>query len=414
MLPYVIAILAVIVLVLIALVVVRRRRSSDAEVLPPPELSEPVDYTSMTYEEPTTWADRLKRASPATKVLIALIPIVLIAGLVIVYLAFVQPGTTPSEAETGPPPEITDVSAIVASPERIVVRAETTLPDGTIVTGAMNENGEDFRWYNADTATAQVSDGRIQLELLRDADGPVPDENADYTITLLAPVNGNQVVRSAPVPLEVPSVNQSGFFQVASADPTATPEPTVAPTTAPTRVPPTAAPTSAPTPSPEQTAVYTATVFNGGNIRAAPSLDGAVLGQLHAGEVVTLYEKTSDGQWYYLEAPEATGWSSATLLTIDPAVAEQVPLQGAGTAPTRTPSDLTATVFNGGNVRAAPNLQGEVLDQINANESVELLERTPDGVWFRIVNERGVEGWVHQTLLTIDARVFEQVPVAEG
>jgi hypothetical protein len=69
-----------------------------------------------------------------------------------------------------------------------------------------------------------------------------------------------------------------------------------------------------------------ATVFNGGNIRAEPSFEGAVLGQLNAGETVYLYEKSADGRWYYVAAPAAEGWVHSSLLTINPAVAEQVPV----------------------------------------------------------------------------------------
>jgi hypothetical protein len=69
-----------------------------------------------------------------------------------------------------------------------------------------------------------------------------------------------------------------------------------------------------------------ATVFNGGNIRYRPNVQtGTVLGQLHARQAVTLKEKTADGQWYKVVAPEAEGWVSSTLLTIDANVAAKVP-----------------------------------------------------------------------------------------
>jgi hypothetical protein len=171
-----------------------------------------------------------------------------------------------------------------------------------------------------------------------------------------------------------------------------------------------------------------ATVFNGGNIRSAPSLQGAVLGQLQAGETVRLQEQTADGTWYRVEAPAADGWVSATLLTVDPAVAARVPVTGqaapalpvvpeepeAAVPPVEPadPTGLTATVFNGGNVRAFPNLQGKVLDQINAAETVQLVAKTSDGSWYKIINPRNQTGWVSVTLLTIDPAVAAQLPVA--
>ncbi len=169
----------------------------------------------------------------------------------------------------------------------------------------------------------------------------------------------------------------------------------------------------------------TATVFNGGNIRSAPSLQGAVLGQLQAGETVRLQEQTADGTWYRVEAPATAGWVSATLLTVDPAVAAQVPVTGqaapalpvvpeepeAAVAPS-DPTGLTATVFNGGNVRAFPTLQGKVMDQIHAAETVQLVAKTSDGSWYKITNPRNQTGWVSVTLLTVDPAVAAQVPVA--
>jgi hypothetical protein len=97
---------------------------------------------------------------------------------------------------------------------------------------------------------------------------------------------------------------------------------------------------------------------------------------------------------------------SATLLTIDPAVASQVPAAKPASA------GLTATVFNGGNVRERP-VTGKVLDQINAAETVDLLAKTSDGGWYQITNLRGATGWVSVTLLTIDPDVARQVPVAQ-
>jgi SH3-like domain-containing protein len=152
----------------------------------------------------------------------------------------------------------------------------------------------------------------------------------------------------------------------------------------------------------------TAEVFNGGNIRAEPSTSGQVLGQVEAGETVYLYEKSADGRWYYVWAEAAEGWVHSSLLAVEPAVAAQVPIAGQEQLAS---GELTASVFNGGNVRAEPSTSGQVLDQINAGEAVELLGRSADGVWYQIRNIRGVIGWVHSSLLTIEPGVSERVPV---
>src|SRR3954453_3417528 len=81
------------------------------------------------------------------------------------------------------------------------------------------------------------------------------------------------------------------------------------------------------TPTPE--AGLAATVANGGNVREAP-ITGRPLDQVNAGETVRLLAKTTDGAWlkvsYARNGATITGWVSRTLLTIDPAVEQQVPV----------------------------------------------------------------------------------------
>ena len=58
-------------------------------------------------------------------------------------------------------------------------------------------------------------------------------------------------------------------------------------------------------------------------------------------------------------------------------------------------------------------MNGKELGMINANEPVQLLEKTSDGRWYRIIDIRNVTGWVSATLLTIEKQVADQVPVAK-
>jgi hypothetical protein len=73
---------------------------------------------------------------------------------------------------------------------------------------------------------------------------------------------------------------------------------------------------------------------------------------------------------------------------------------------------LTASVFNGGNVREAP-VSGRPVDQLQAGQIVQLLEKSDDGSWFKISYTRSgqtITGWVSKTLLTIDPAIEQQVP----
>jgi hypothetical protein len=62
----------------------------------------------------------------------------------------------------------------------------------------------------------------------------------------------------------------------------------------------------------------TATVWNGGNVRAAP-VSGAPRDQANAGELLDLYAQSADGGWYLVRTPRRIwGWISATLVTRAP------------------------------------------------------------------------------------------------
>ncbi len=91
--PLIIVIIVLVLVLLIAIpVLIRRRRAGADEVLPPPELGQQVDYTSLPYEEPTGLADRIRRLSIGAKMLLVLVPLVLIVGVVIAVLTLQTPG----------------------------------------------------------------------------------------------------------------------------------------------------------------------------------------------------------------------------------------------------------------------------------------------------------------------------------
>jgi len=406
--PILLVVIVIVLLILIAIpVLLRRRRAGQEDLLPPPELGQAVDYTSLPYEEPITLSDRLREAPIGVKLLLALVPIVVIVAAVVLWLTFFSnsgPSTAAIPTPT-PAPTLTNVRATLASASRIVVEAETNLPDQTIVTATMKEGDQDFPWFTANRANGEVAKGRISITLERAKDAPTPKRDQSQMITLHTTI-GDQVVSSEGAKLSVPSIYTGEFFRdvaiVATAAPTVAPV-VVVPTSAPPK------PTALIEPTITPKATLAATVFNGGNIRKEPQVGNNVLGQLHAGEVVTLLERSNDSAWYRVKAPEAEGWVSATLLKIDAEMAKQVPTS----APPET--GLSAKVFNGGNVRERP-VTGKPLDQINAGETVRLLAKTSDGGWYQINYTRAgkpITGWVSISLLTIDSATARQVPIAK-
>jgi len=155
-----------------------------------------------------------------------------------------------------------------------------------------------------------------------------------------------------------------------------------------------------------------AKVVNGGNIRQSPGMKGAVLGQLHAGELVTLVQKTANGLWYYVNAPEGSGWVHASLLRVAPESANRVFVNGEATLAAPASEQLSATVINGGNRRAAPTMKADVLGQVHAGDTIQLLAKTKNGAWYYARCRCGALGWVHASLLKVDPKVAWKVPVA--
>jgi hypothetical protein len=115
-------------------------------------------------------------------------------------------------------------------------------------------------------------------------------------------------------------------------------------------------------------------------------------------------------------APTTAAIRTATALAQQQATATLVTARTAtALAKLPTPTQegtLIATVANGGNVREAP-INGRPLDQINAGETIQLLEKSKDGGWLKVTYVRNgttITGWVSRTLLTIDPAVEQQIP----
>ncbi len=82
--------------------------------------------------------------------------------------------------------------------------------------------------------------------------------------------------------------------------------------------------------------------------------------------------------------------------------------------PTTPEPGVRVTVGNGGNVRATPSGEGELVTQIALGDTVEVLGRLADSSWFRIRTADGSEGWTFSAALNPPADVIEQIPVLDA
>ena len=112
-----------------------------------------------------------------------------------------------------------------------------------------------------------------------------------------------------------------------------------------------------------------------------------------------------------------------TVAQVPPTALPQPSNTAAPDQPTPTPEPTTppvvalpegppAGVSNGGNVRKLPALADNVIGGVNVGESAQLLERTPNGLWYKVRTTRDEIGWVSASLLTIDATTTAAVPIA--
>lgn len=186
-----------------------------------------------------------------------------------------------------------------------------------------------------------------------------------------------ETATSAPSTPTTPPAPSPTTAPTAAPEPSATPQPTdvplyLAPTAipgVPTAAPPTNTPSATATPSatstttasptlnpsaePTPTATYPpipvvsslrGIVANPGNVRADPNVRAAAVDRVNPGEEVQLLGRSDNSRWYLvLTVRGVAGWVSATLLTVDPETAAQVPLNPDILLPTPPGGAPTAT-----------------------------------------------------------------------
>lgn len=127
-----------------------------------------------------------------------------------------------------------------------------------------------------------------------------------------------------------------------------------------------------------KTGVINSTVVN---VRKEPGTESQTLGQLSRGELVQLQQKKDD--WYYVKSGKVEGWVAGFLITV----------QGEG-IDTRT-YYVNQNVVN---MRSEPNLNAEIISQLNRNTPVTVKNQRGD--WYQVVTKEQKEGWIAGWLLS--------------
>ncbi len=93
-----------------------------------------------------------------------------------------------------------------------------------------------------------------------------------------------------------------------------------------------------------------------------------------------------------------------------PTIAATAAPEPTATAAAELPTGPQAGVLNGGNLRSLPIiLSNNVIGGINAGETVQLIARTPNGLWYSVRTVRDELGWVAVSLLNLPPGVNVEV-----
>ncbi|WP_322488119.1 SH3 domain-containing protein [Chloroflexus sp.] len=388
------------VIILLVVVLIRRRRAAN-QAPPIPEIpsATTIDYTAVPLEEPQSWQDRLRSLSLAAKILFVLIPILLCLGIGVLVLSLnndsvAEPPPTPTPSPVPITLTIEDATVVRAEPPTINIRVRSTgLADETKLQVELRADGQPLRWIDP-AQTIRIQRDRGDLRATKLADGDATPAGPRYTVFVSA-TDGSV---SAEAELVIPERFAAAFYGEVAAAPTVTPTATPAPVVQTTPTPP---PTPTATPTPALPTGQPVAVTNGGNVRKLPFPGiNNIIGGINAGEQVQILARTPNAEWYYVRTiRDEIGWVSRILIVVTDLIAAETPVAN------------VVTVFVSGPIYLAADPASAQIDRVERNEVVELLARTADGSWYRVLNVRDKEGWVQADLLGIPDDVVQQVPV---
>ncbi|GAC1645657.1 MAG: hypothetical protein NVS4B8_17290 [Herpetosiphon sp.] len=276
------------------------------------------------------------------------------------------------------------------------------LIDGTVTnvgkaisaTATLWQNNEALEWADPKSAQTTVkADGTMSLRLTRSGSWQRTIDRSQPLAVLLRVAGAKPVTATLTVPTTVAGAFYNGGARAVAA--TTQPTATVAAT-------PTAAPTAAP-------AVGITTKINATAL-VSPTLGSAVRFTLPANTTVDPLFRTDDSRFFLVKRQEGVGWLPADQLALPQATVAKIrsvkPAAGAAES-----GPLTATVYNGGNIRFLPSKDtGTVLGQMIAMQTVTIKAKVASGQWYYVVAPNA-EGWVARDLLTIDQRTIASTPI---
>lgn len=167
------------------------------------------------------------------------------------------------------------------------------------------------------------------------------------------------------------------------------------------------------------------------NVRQAPGLNAPIVAELARNAEVTLLGRQDSvtSNWVYIRSGDITGWVDSRFLIVNvniallpiagsDSVAVTTGAQTSAASPAVSGAPITATAGRAGttrdfaNFRTGPELTFEVIRQLPANTSLQVVGRNSSGAWLR-VNVAGEDGWIFAPLVQTTGGIMT-LPIVDG
>jgi uncharacterized protein YraI len=146
------------------------------------------------------------------------------------------------------------------------------------------------------------------------------------------------------------------------------------------------------------------------NVRAEPSLNGAILTKVGAGQVFGVLNTLPDATWVQINANGVVGWVSRGLVRLSSPVVSAPAPTPAPQAP--APDGTVATTLANLRLRSAPAISNNTLTTIPSGSSARVLARDASTTWLK-VDFNGQVGWVSLRFVSITPQIrLSDLPVA--
>jgi uncharacterized protein YraI/lysophospholipase L1-like esterase len=166
------------------------------------------------------------------------------------------------------------------------------------------------------------------------------------------------------------------------------------------------------------------------NMRAAPSSDAEVVGELAGRTALIVLARSRDNRWFQVQTLEGlSGWVGSGFVELRSIELAQIPIVGIDAAPapitvaestiSEVQTVISSDASNGRvtagtlNLRSAPTTSGQVVARLPLNTRIIMIGRNADFTWLQIQTLDGLSGWVSAAYIAPDIAI-STLPVMEG